>query len=36
VQGITPEFVEKARQHGFQNLSFDKLMMLKHSGVLDE
>jgi beta-lactamase regulating signal transducer with metallopeptidase domain len=36
VQGITPEFVERARSHGFQNLSFDKLMVLKHSGVLDE
>jgi beta-lactamase regulating signal transducer with metallopeptidase domain len=36
VQGITPEFIEKARTHGFQNLSLDKLMMLKHSGVLDE
>jgi hypothetical protein len=36
VQGITPEFIEKARSHGFQNLSLDKLMMLKHSGVLDE
>jgi hypothetical protein len=36
VQGITPEFIEKARNHGFQNLSIDKLMMLKHSGVLDE
>jgi hypothetical protein len=36
VQGITPEFIQKARSHGFQNLSIDKLMMLKHSGVLDE
>jgi beta-lactamase regulating signal transducer with metallopeptidase domain len=36
VQGITPEFIEKARSHGFQNLSLDKLLMLKHSGVLDE
>jgi beta-lactamase regulating signal transducer with metallopeptidase domain len=36
VQGITPEFIEKARSHGFQNLSLDKLMVLKHSGVLDE
>ena len=36
VQGITPEFIEKARSHGFQDLSIDKLMMLKHSGVLDE
>ena len=36
VQGITPEFIEKARSHGFQNLSIDKLLMLKHSGLLDE
>jgi bla regulator protein blaR1 len=36
VQGITPEFIEKARSHGFQNLSINKLMMLKHSGVLDQ
>jgi beta-lactamase regulating signal transducer with metallopeptidase domain len=36
VQGITPEFIQKARSHGFQNLSIDKMMMLKHSGVLDE
>jgi hypothetical protein len=36
VQGITPEFIEKARSHGFQNLSIDKLMALKYSGVLDE
>jgi len=36
VQGITPEFIETARSHGFQNLSIDKLMALKHSGVLDE
>lgn len=36
IQGITPEFVEKARKHGFEKLSIDKLMMLKHSGVLDE
>jgi beta-lactamase regulating signal transducer with metallopeptidase domain len=36
VQGITPEFVARARSHGFQNLSIDKLMTLKHSGVLDQ
>jgi beta-lactamase regulating signal transducer with metallopeptidase domain len=36
VQGITPEFIERARSHGFHNLSIDKLMVLKHSGVLDE
>jgi len=36
VQGITPEFIEKARAHGFQNLSLDKLIRLKHMGVLDK
>jgi beta-lactamase regulating signal transducer with metallopeptidase domain len=36
VMGLTPEFVAKAREHGFQNLSVDKLMALKHSGVLDQ
>jgi hypothetical protein len=36
VQGITPEFVERARKHGFQNLTLEKLLMLKNSGVLDE
>lgn len=35
VQGVTPEFIEKARKHGFQNLDLDKLIQLKHLGVLD-
>ena len=35
VQGITPEFIENARKHGFQNLTLDKLIQLKHMGVLD-
>jgi len=35
VQGITPEFIAKVRSRGFQNLTFDKLMALKHSGVID-
>jgi hypothetical protein len=34
VQGITPEFLQKVRQHGFQNLNLDKLIQLKHAGVL--
>jgi len=33
VQGITPEFIEKARKQGFQNLTLDKLMALKEAGV---
>jgi len=33
VQGITPEFIEKARKHGFQNLTMDKLIALKQAEV---
>jgi beta-lactamase regulating signal transducer with metallopeptidase domain len=36
VQGVTPEFIESARSHGFRNLDLDKLVQLKHSGVLDQ
>jgi hypothetical protein len=32
--GITPEFIQKARSHGFKDLDLDKLMELKNSGVL--
>jgi predicted flap endonuclease-1-like 5' DNA nuclease len=35
VQGLTPEFIEMARKHGFQNLTIEKLIELKHMGVLD-
>src|SRR5690242_1539296 len=35
VQGITPEFIEKARSHGFKTSDLDKLIQLKHSGVLE-
>src|SRR6266852_30689 len=35
VQGLTPEFIEQARKHGFQNLTIEKLIELKHIGVLD-
>jgi len=34
VQGITPEFIERARKHGFQNLTLDKLMALKNADIL--
>ena len=34
VQGITPEFIEKALKHVFQNLTLDKLMALNHADVL--
>jgi hypothetical protein len=33
VQGITPEFIENARKHGFQNLTLDKLIALKHADI---
>jgi beta-lactamase regulating signal transducer with metallopeptidase domain len=35
VQGLTPEFIETARKHGFQNLTIEKLIELKHMGVLE-
>ena len=35
VQGITPEFIAKARSHGFKDLTLEKLIALKHTGVLD-
>jgi beta-lactamase regulating signal transducer with metallopeptidase domain len=35
VQGITPQFIELARSHGFKNLDLDKLIQLKHAGVLE-
>lgn len=34
IMGITPEFIEKARSHGFKDLDLNKLIALKHSGVL--
>jgi len=35
VQGVTPEFIDAARKHGFQNLTLDKLIQLKHLGILE-
>jgi beta-lactamase regulating signal transducer with metallopeptidase domain len=35
VQGITPQFIELARSKGFKNLDLDKLIRLKHAGVLE-
>jgi beta-lactamase regulating signal transducer with metallopeptidase domain len=35
VQGITPQFIELARSHGFKNLDLEKLIQLKHAGVLE-
>jgi bla regulator protein blaR1 len=35
VQGITPQFIELARSHGFKDLDLEKLIQLKHAGVLE-
>jgi bla regulator protein blaR1 len=35
VQGITPQFIELAKSKGFKNLDLDKLIQLKHAGVLE-
>jgi len=35
VQGITPQFIELAKSHGFKNLDLDKLIQLKRAGVLE-
>jgi hypothetical protein len=35
VQGITPEFIAKVKSRGFKDLTIDKLIALKETGVLD-
>jgi hypothetical protein len=35
VEGVTPEFIERAKQHGFQNLTIEKLIELKRLGLLE-
>jgi beta-lactamase regulating signal transducer with metallopeptidase domain len=35
IQGVTPEFIAKVQSHGFKNLTLDKIISLKISGVLD-
>jgi beta-lactamase regulating signal transducer with metallopeptidase domain len=35
VQGVTPEFIAKVRSHGFKDLTLDKLIALKETGVFD-
>lgn len=35
IQDITKEFIERAVKHGFQNLSLEKLIQLKHLGILE-
>jgi hypothetical protein len=33
VMGVNAEFIEKARKHGFQNLTLEKLIQLKHADI---
>ena len=33
IQGVTPEFVEKVRSHGFKNLTIRQLINLKMADV---
>lgn len=35
VQGVTPEFVEQVRKHGFKDLSIEKLIELRHLGIME-
>src|SRR5580704_6071030 len=35
IQGVTAEFIAKAAKHGFKNLTLEKLIQLKQTGVLD-
>jgi hypothetical protein len=35
VQGVTPAFIDEARKHGFKDLTIEKLIELKHLGILD-
>jgi hypothetical protein len=33
VMGVTPEFIEKAKSHGFKDLTLEKLIALKQAEV---
>ncbi len=33
---ITPEFIREVQSHGFKNLDVEKLIELKHAGVLEK
>jgi hypothetical protein len=35
VMGITPQFIELARSHGFKDLDLAKLIQLKQANVLE-
>jgi hypothetical protein len=36
VSGVTPEFIREVQSHGFKNLDIEKLIELKHAGVLEK
>jgi len=36
VAGIDAEFIREAQSHGFKNLDLEKLIELKHAGVLEK
>lgn len=36
VAGVTAEFIREAQSHGFKNLDLEKLIELKHAGVLEK
>jgi hypothetical protein len=36
VQGITPEFIERARKRGFKDLTIEKLIELKRLDLLED
>lgn len=36
IQDITKEFIDQVAKHGFKNLSLEKLIQLKETGILDE
>ncbi len=35
IEDISPEFIERAVKHGLQNLTLEKLVQLKHLGILE-
>jgi len=33
IMGITPEFIQKAKSHGFKDLTIEKLIQLKNADI---
>jgi len=33
IMGVTPEFIQKAKSHGFTNLTIEKLIQLKNADI---